>query len=49
MLNSVRTTVLIRPALFERLKIFTRETSRPMSAVIEEGITSVLERHEQER
>jgi predicted transcriptional regulator len=49
MVTPVRTTIMMRPALFERLKIFTRETDRPMSAVVEEGITAVLERHEQER
>lgn len=48
-MNAVRTTFTIRPSLLERLKIFTRETDRPMSAVVEEGITSILERHEQER
>jgi predicted transcriptional regulator len=48
-MQTVRTTFTIRPSLLERLKIFTRETNRPMSTVVEEGISTVLKRYEEKR
>ena len=48
-MQTIRTTFTIRPSLLERLKIFTRETNRPMSAVAEEGISTVLEHYECQR
>jgi hypothetical protein len=49
MVDTIRTTFTIRPGLFERLKRFSREQGKPMSEVVEEGISQVIEQHEQER
>lgn len=47
--STIRTTLLLRPGLLQRLKLFARETKKPMSEVVEAGISYVLDQHEKQR
>ena len=49
MVTTIRTTLTMRPALFERLKQFARDQDTPMSHVVEKGISQLIEQHEQAR
>ena len=48
-MNTVRTTLMMPPALLERLKLFSRHQGKSMSEVVEEGVRHVLDEHEDDR
>ncbi len=48
-MSTIRTTITLRPSLLERLKIFARANNKPMSEVIQEGLTRILDQAEQRR
>ncbi len=49
MVTTIRTTLTMRPALFERLKQFARDQDTPISHVVEKSVSQLIEQHEQAR
>lgn len=47
--QSVRTTILMQPGLFKRLKIYSAQRGRPVSEIIEKAVRQVIEQDEHER
>ena len=48
-MKTARTTINMKPALLVRLRWFARYHKRTLSNVIEEGVTEVLSKNEEER
>ena len=48
-MNTVRTTLMMPPALLERLKLFSRHEGKSMSEVVVQGVRHVLDEHEAAR
>ena len=45
----VRTTILLQPSLFRRLKLFAHDQGKPMTEVVERAIRTVIETEDQPR
>lgn len=45
----VRTTILLQPGLFRRLKLFAQDRGKPMTEVVEQAIREVIEAEEEPR
>lgn len=45
----VKTTILLQPSLFRRLKFFAHEQGKPMTEVVERAIRAVIEADEAPR
>lgn len=46
-MDAARTTIIMRPSLLARLKLFAHRHNRTMSQVVEEGVSQVIDRAEQ--
>ena len=47
--QAIRTTILMRPGLFRRLKLFSQEQRKPMSEIVDAGVSQVIEADDQLR
>ena len=48
-MNTIKTTITLKPNIFARLKEFVRRYDRTQSEVIEQGILQVIEASDQHR
>ena len=45
----IRTTILLQPSLFRRLKLFAQDRGTPMTVVVERAIRNAIEAEDQPR
>ncbi len=47
--QSIRTTIIMQPSLFKRLKLFSQERGKPVSEIVALGVRQVIEADDQLR